>query len=499
MTNDNTTTNFEKLEFWALTALFVIGLPINIAPEHTTDFHRGFSDMLQGLQGLNYYSNYLIPAVTRYVVIFLAFLYINFRLLPALLRKKLSSRNILLTIGLIVLVFGLHFLTGLAHFISVNDSYYTIANRALLDTMVVLAGFGGYSLVRYAGLYIISKATGIQAFLIIFNRDSLLILALWMIITYGLSVIDIPIELWFPWFSVIPSGILLHGLAFHWLIPSSLRAKYPLISYFFKVLIFCILINFAIALPIMVASGSEDHAFLNGSLTAVFHFMVTAPGLWLIYRWQMRGREQIFALQTELGNSAANLDFLRSQINPHFLFNALNTIYGLAIQEKAQRTSEAVEKLGEMMRFMLNENTQQRILLNREIEYLNNYISLQKLRTDTNPALRIEVDIPAEVAPVARITPMLLIPFVENAFKHGISLREDSYIKIYLELKNTTLYFDVLNSKHSKSDNDPEKDSNGIGLANVRDRLQHLYPSRHDLLIRETGRDFIVHLRLELD
>jgi LytS/YehU family sensor histidine kinase len=231
---------------------------------------------------------------------------------------------------------------------------------------------------------------------------------------------------------------------------------------------------------------------------AVIHFILTAPGLWLIYRWQSKGREEIYRLRTELGRSAANLDFLRSQINPHFLFNALNTIYGLAIHEKAERTGESIQKLGEMMRFMLNENTMERISLAREIEYLNNYVSLQKLRTDSNSSLRVQVDVPGEVDPAATITPMLLIPFVENAFKHGISLREESYIKISLELKGSTLYFDVLNSTHPKSDNDPERNSNGIGIANVRHRLQHIYPGRHQITIRETSRDFFVHLKLDL-
>ncbi|HEY1007373.1 MAG TPA: histidine kinase, partial [Sphingobacteriaceae bacterium] len=180
-----------------------------------------------------------------------------------------------------------------------------------------------------------------------------------------------------------------------------------------------------------------------------------------------------------------------------FLFNALNTIYGTAIQEKAERTGEGIEKLGDMMRFMLQENMQDKISLSREIEYLENYIGLQRLRTDQNPGLNIETSIATEFRSL-RIAPMLLIPFVENAFKHGISFREPSHIRISLEVRDEVLNFDVYNSKHEKPEHDPEKDQSGIGLSNVRQRLHLLYPKKHDLTIRETGKEFFVHLTLQL-
>ena len=93
---------------------------------------------------------------------------------------------------------------------------------------------------------------------------------------------------------------------------------------------------------------------------------------------------------------------------------------------------------------------------------------------------------------------MLLIPFVENAFKHGISFREPSHIKIALEKRGNTIYFDVYNSKHTRPENDPEKDKSGIGLPNVKQRLELLYPKKHELVIRETGKEFFVHLTIDL-
>jgi LytS/YehU family sensor histidine kinase len=150
-----------------------------------------------------------------------------------------------------------------------------------------------------------------------------------------------------------------------------------------------------------------------------------------------------------------------------------------------------------MMRFMLHENVQEKISLAREIEYLNNYISFQKLRTDENPAIKIDIAIEPLVTSV-QIAPMLLIPFVENAFKHGISFREPSHIRATVELKEDTLHFNVNNSKHLRPETDPEKNNNGIGLKNVKQRLQLLYPSKHELIIHETGKEFYVHLTLRL-
>jgi LytS/YehU family sensor histidine kinase len=224
---------------------------------------------------------------------------------------------------------------------------------------------------------------------------------------------------------------------------------------------------------------------------------ITVPVTWVLYKRHLKGNEEVFVLTKELKQSAANIDFLRSQINPHFLFNALNTIYGTAIQEKAERTSEGIEKLGDMMRFMLQENLQEKISLNREIDYVNNYISLQRLRTDPNPNVLIQTDI-QDGDNMHQIAPMLLIPFVENAFKHGISFRERSHIKVSLEIKNNALYFDVYNSKHPQQESDPEKDKSGIGLENVKQRLKLLYPNKHDLTIRETGKEFFVHLTIQL-
>lgn len=459
MDRDEKISIFDKLEFWIVTAGFVFCIPL-----------------------------FTYEDLGGYIASFVALLLINFRIAPALMRRERVGMNIFLLLAVL-------FCLGLVYFFTTYGPFMRIVIMWAISVLVI----AGHLVMKRVALFIISRTDFLRSFFLIVTRDGMIAFGLWLIIAYWMLVISVPTEIRLSWFTFIPTAILLHGVAFHYFIPAALRWTFPLISYFFKVGLFCLVLGFGYSILLTIITEDDDNSFTMGAINGVINMIFTAPALWLIYRWKMKGNEQIVALQGELGRSVANLDFLRSQINPHFLFNALNTIYGLAIQEKAERTSVSVQKLGDMMRFMLLENMQNRILLKRELEYLDNYISLQRLRTDDSPSISIQVDIPQDIMSPVRITPMLLIPFVENAFKHGISLREQSYIRISLELKNSTLYFDVANSTHEKMDNDPEKDSNGIGLVNVRQRLQHMYKGRHELLIRETSRDFFVHLRIELD
>jgi two-component system LytT family sensor kinase len=192
---------------------------------------------------------------------------------------------------------------------------------------------------------------------------------------------------------------------------------------------------------------------------------------------------------------SAEVSSLRSQINPHFLFNALNTLYSVSLKENADKTADGIQKLGDMMRFMLNENNQDRIPLNKEIEYLRNYIEIQQMRIAETDNIEIKVNIQQSDRDIF-IAPMLLNPFIENAFKHGISFRNPSWIYITLTTDDTKLYFKVHNSLHTKSELDPEKDNNGIGLDNVKKRLDLIYKNRYTLDIQQSEQDFFVSLTI---
>lgn len=232
-------------------------------------------------------------------------------------------------------------------------------------------------------------------------------------------------------------------------------------------------------------------------LVYAIQLVVVLPVSWWVYRARHQRTVAFKGLEKALVHSEAGLDFLRWQINPHFLFNALNTLYGTALQEKATATGEGIQKLGDMMRFMLHENVLESISLDKEIAYLQNYIVLQRLRTQGSPDILIEVNI-NETNCEHEIAPMLLIPFVENAFKYGVSQRNRSRISVSLSCTSDKIYFDVYNTVHLNRSSDIEHDGMGIGLNNVRQRLALLYPDKHELSIRETGTEFFVHLTIQV-
>ncbi len=239
-----------------------------------------------------------------------------------------------------------------------------------------------------------------------------------------------------------------------------------------------------------VTAGSLSYPFLY------LYLLPSAMGLITAYMRQYFFLENQ-QLQTQVLRKSTELDTLRTQVNPHFLFNALNTLYSVALKESSEKTADGIQKLGDMMRFMLDENNKERITLRKEIEYLHNFLDLQRMRLDEGHEIEIRVHI-QEPEREMYLAPMLLNPFVENAFKHGISLVHASWIYITLTQDATKLYFKVHNSRQLKTGQDPEKKHSGVGLDNVRKRLELLYPGHHTLDIQSTERDYFVSLILEV-
>ncbi len=188
---------------------------------------------------------------------------------------------------------------------------------------------------------------------------------------------------------------------------------------------------------------------------------------------KLRQEEQQERLKSELS-------FLRSQISPHFIFNILNSIVYL-IRSKSEQAESVTLQLSALMRYMLYESGQSQIPLEKEIGYLKNYIELQKIRfeEDVEIRLRVEGQVAAQV-----IEPMLMIPFVENAFKHGVGLVESPVIDILVNMTEKQLSFVVRNKITPEGSADKDHNS-GIGLQNVRRRLELLYPDAHQLEIGE--------------
>lgn len=300
------------------------------------------------------------------------------------------------------------------------------------------------------------------------------------------------------WGLIVPYSVIQYTLGTQLFLPLSEPAKRSFWT--FLVLIGALLVVTALPFGIFCrfyCRRMHEDAVAFTILNACFQFFVMAPLTWYFYKRSRRVKEEVVHLKQELGQSEASVDFLRSQINPHFLFNALNSIYALALNEGAQRTADGVQMLGDLMRFLMHDNEREEIDLTREAEYLQQYIRLQQLRTEGSESVLVSARI-ADVPPGLRIAPMLLIPFVENAFKHGISFRVPSYIKVGLEVKEGVVYLDVHNSIAPRSADDPERDRSGIGLANVRQRLALIYPGRHELFVRDTGAEYFVHLWIRL-
>ena len=197
-------------------------------------------------------------------------------------------------------------------------------------------------------------------------------------------------------------------------------------------------------------------------------------------------------LRQRLNNQklGAELSFLKSQINPHFLFNTLNNIYALVLK-KSTDAPNAVLMLSDIMRYMLHDSNHHRVLLEKEIDYISKFIKLQQLRIKKD--VNIEFNIQGEPNKI-KIAPMLLIPFVENAFKHGELQQKDAYIKIQLDIIPGEIDFLVENILREKK----EKTTSGIGLDNLKKRLSLIYPGKHKLSRRKSGTTYIGNLKLQL-
>jgi sensor histidine kinase YesM len=227
---------------------------------------------------------------------------------------------------------------------------------------------------------------------------------------------------------------------------------------------------------------------------------VTLTALFIvIFVGTLRFLEQYFELEAkrkeiETEKLTSELRFLKAQINPHFLFNTLNNLYYLAFTN-SPNTTEVIAKLSQMMRYMIYESNHPKVQLTREIEYMENYISLEKLRLND----QIPINFVVEGNPQRYlIVPLILITFLENAFKHGVSNSEtDSWVKVRLLLEEDYCVYTVENSK-PKTRTTVSQEKSGIGLQNVQRRLELSYPENYTLHIEDLPDYYRVELKLNL-
>jgi len=205
--------------------------------------------------------------------------------------------------------------------------------------------------------------------------------------------------------------------------------------------------------------------------------------LWVYEQWRW-----LKTLQAEKGK--AELALLKSQVNPHFFFNTLNNLYGLVV-EKSEQAPEVVLKLSDMMRYTIYEGKEDVVVLKDEISYLENYIELHKIRYQK----KVEILFTHDVQEDLKVAPLLFIILLENAFKHGVEkMRENAFIHLGMRSQGKLLLFTIENS----FDKSVSNDINGIGLENLKKRLEYLYPNRHELIVERKESVYKVRLNLEI-
>jgi sensor histidine kinase YesM len=187
------------------------------------------------------------------------------------------------------------------------------------------------------------------------------------------------------------------------------------------------------------------------------------------------------------------LTLLKEQIQPHFLFNTLNNLYGLITQDQNQKAAEITLKLSDLMRYLLESSKTDKVSLKKEIQFLEDYLSLEKIRLSKNTDIRFEV---SGIVSDVLIAPLLFIPLVENAFKHGLKAnKSDSFAHFSLSVQGKDLFFEAKNSLEKNLENSLKS---GTGIANLRKRLQLIYPNNHLLDIQKSNDQYKVILHIQL-
>ncbi len=261
---------------------------------------------------------------------------------------------------------------------------------------------------------------------------------------------------------------------------------------FFGILLFCLNALLFSSIAVFFLSNYLEK-FEWSMLYNLFAMMVLA----LFFSSAIKIAKDSFTRRQEIKN--AELKLLKAQLNPHFLFNTLNNLYGLSVVS-SDKLPGLMLKLSDLLRYSLYDTKERLVPLQKEIQYLQNYISLERIRLEDK--INIELNINGEIANLD-IAPMLLIVFVENAFKHlGVSQKGESRVVVDLQINNDKLIFNCLNTVDKlgvdRSDPDLEKGKSGIGLENVKKRLSLIYPDAHTLKLKMNEEEYIAKLTLKL-
>lgn len=287
-------------------------------------------------------------------------------------------------------------------------------------------------------------------------------------------------------------GLCFFYTSYYYLIPTFYFEKKYVIYVLATAIFFCILIYFPRLL--VTIDSNEYYEFTKKAQPKSFLFEIkhhvllffgilfAALALKINDKWKKSRSEKLIS----------ELSYLKAQINPHFLFNTLNSIYSLAI-EKSEHTATAIVTLSGMMRYTISDTAEKFVSLSKEMNYINSYIELQKLRLGDTVIVNYIVDGAINDKTIA---PLVLIPFIENAFKHGVNPEETSQIDIQISVSDIYLYLHVFNLKVPHSVQTQLR--TGYGLENGRSQLKILYPNKHSLKIENKNLSFTVSIKINL-
>ncbi|HCR55004.1 MAG TPA: sensor histidine kinase [Cytophagales bacterium] len=294
---------------------------------------------------------------------------------------------------------------------------------------------------------------------------------------------------------VIFAAIISYANYFY-LLPRLLEKK-QILEYLLKfIILFAVVITIRILFDRYLHGGATEHrsGYLNSTRYIVQ--VVTSNLFIVMFVSMLRFAQDWFDLEAkrkeiEREKLVTELNFLKAQINPHFLFNTLNNLYYLAYS-KSDNTTVVIDKLSKMMRYMIYDSNHPKVLLSKEIEYMENYVSLERLRLNDETPIHFEVKGNLNDS---KIAPLIFITFLENAFKHGVSnTQKDCWVRVLIEVNGKECIYTVENSKLTRD----EETKSGIGLANIKCSSDLSYPNDHELHVQNLEDKYSVQLKLNL-
>jgi len=447
-----------------------------------------------------------------YLTIVLVFLFLIVQikwLIPRFALQKKYTQYTLILIGTLSSFTLILYKLGVSEIITQQYNYYQ--EYASLRIFLI----SGYSLVLISFLYyyinslakenksIGSLFTGNQI-----NRELLINIIIMSILYYSI-VLNISEDIQFKAFYIFLIGFSIFYLHAFKLIPQYLFRKFYwrylqyTILYLLLAFIMIVLFERGVSFGNIRFLGIDLSPLriisfpINIEFSSIFASqLMIIPAIIYAYTRKriINNKKSGFALYRK---TQAELQQLKAQVNPHFLFNNLNTLYAFALKEKNEKTAESIAKLANLMRFLIDDMDKEAIPIRHEADYILDYIKLQSIRSAVEH--NIDIDIQIDKNSDSMISPMLFIPFVENAFKHGMNPNEVSELKLSLKIDENQIQFNIENSNKQDFEAYYKEKGFGIGIENVRKRLELTYPNKHKLSINETKEKFIVKLSIQID